>query len=394
MNLSEAKSILENNGFILTKNQLNENTVYGIDSKKWEEMQKNYDYYTGDQIHSRNNGRIYCLTGCGGAIKGPGHFGEIVNVDSLNHKIKFKDFSTNNTYEYNIDTKPNWEGYAHIEYKKNELYDRTGKCYKIKNIQGLPENYDPDKPFSHIIGQLTEYKNNVFTYIKEDYDNDYDSWPPKMIYTELKIEVEPEQKQLSESWTLNQAAGLLNEEFTPVEKPVFAPISPFSRSGKYIGPEGGSQMSREEWNEKLIKERIKQMEMLHEETDSDSSLDPIFETLTKTRDLWLKEFQETLPAGYHATAYTGSCACGLSKKIPGIDITRDNDTPPGKITLVNNINPRKIEFEGVGPCTTNGWEKNVAIHYPGVRRISTRFRLPGMYNYKKTVANIVNDMLT
>lgn len=195
-------------------------------------------------------------------------------------------------------------------------------------------------------------------------------------------------------WTLNQAAGLLNEEFTPVEKPVFAPIAPFSRSGKYIGPEGGSQMSREEWNEKLIKERMKQMEMLHEETDSDSSLDPIFETLTKTRDLWLKEFQETLPAGYHATAYTGSCACGLSKKIPGIDITRDNDTPPGKITLVSNINPRKIEFEGVGPYTLNGWEKNVAIHYPGVRRMATRFRLPGMYNYKKTVANIVNDMLT
>ena len=42
----------------------------------------------------------------------------------------------------------------------------------------------------------------------------------------------------------------------------------------------------------------------------------------------------------------------------------------------------------------NGWEENVAIHYPGVRRMSTRFRLPGMYNYKKTVANIVNDMLT
>jgi hypothetical protein len=199
MNLSEAKSILENNGFILTKNQLNENNIYGIDSKKWEEMRKNYDYYTGDQIHTRNNGRIYCLTGCGGAIKGPGDFGEIVNVDSLNHKIKFKDFRTNETYEYNIDTKPNWEGYAHIEYKKNKLYDRTGKCYKIKNIQGLPENYDPDKPFSHIIGQLTEYKNNVFTYIKEDHDDDYDSWPPKMIYTELKIEVEPEQKQLSES---------------------------------------------------------------------------------------------------------------------------------------------------------------------------------------------------
>lgn len=170
-------------------------------------------------------------------------------------------------------------------------------------------------------------------------------------------------------WTLNQAAGLLNEDFEPLG-------------------------SKEHYSTEEIRKIAKQREMLHEETDSDSSLDPIFETLTKTRDLWLKEFQETLPAGYHATAYTGSCANGLSKKIPGIDITRDNDTPQGKITLVNNINPRKIEFEGVGPCTLNGWEKNVAIHYPGVRRIATRFRLPGMYNYKKTVANIVNDMLT
>ena len=403
MNLNEAKSILKNNGFILTKNQLNENTVYGIDSKKWEEMRKNYDYYTGDQIDTRNNGRVYCLVGCGGAIKGPGDFGEIVSVDELNHKIKFKNFRTNNTYEYNIDTKPNWEGYAHIEYKKNELYDRTGKCYKIKNIQGLPENYDPDKPFSHIIGQLTEYKNNIFTYIKEDFDMEDDSWPQKMIYTELKIEVEPEQKQLSESWTLNQAAGLLNEEFTPIEKPVFAPITPFGRSGRYFGSPELEGLCREDWDRKLasnerfskeeVRKIIKQREMLHEETDSDSSLEPIFETLAKTRDIWLKEFQETLPVGYHATAYTGSCANGLSKKIPGIDITRDNDTPPGKITLVNNINPRKIEFEGVGPYTLNGWEENIAIHYPGVRRMATRFRLPGMYNYKHEVAKIISDMV-
>ena len=169
-------------------------------------------------------------------------------------------------------------------------------------------------------------------------------------------------------WTLNQAAGLLNEDFEPLG-------------------------SKEHYSTEEICKIAKQREMLHEETDSDSSLDPIFETLTKTRDLWLKELQETLPAGYHATAYTGSCANGLSKRIPGIDITRDDDTKSGMITLVNNINPRKIEFEGVGPCTTNGWEENVAIHYPGVRRMATRFTLPGMYNYKKTVANIVNDML-
>ena len=48
--------------------------------------------------------------------------------------------------------------------------------------------------------------------------------------------------------------------------------------------------------------------------------------------------------------------------------------------------------EGVGLCTTNGWEENVAIHYPGVRRMATRFTLPGMYNYKKTIANIVKDI--
>ena len=402
MNLNEAKSILKNNGFILTKNQLNENTVYGIDSKKWEEMRKNYDYYSGGQINTRNNGRVYCLTGCGGAIKGPGDFGEIVSVDELNHKIKFKNFRTNNTYEYNIDTRPNWEGYGSVEYKENKLYDRTGKCYKIKNIQGLPESYDPNKPFSYIMGQITEFKNNAFTLMKEDYDKDDDSWPRKMIYTELKIEVEAEQKQLSESWTLNQAAGLLNEEFTPVEKPVFAPISPFGRSGRYFGSPELEGLCREEWEKKLasnesfsteeVQKIIKQREMLYEETDSDSSLDPIFKTLTETRDYWLKEFQETLPAGYHATAYTGSCANGLSKKIPGINITHDVEKEPGKYILVNNQNPRKIEFEGVGPYTLNGWEKNVAIHYPGIRRMATRFRLPGMYNYKHQVAKIIKDI--
>ena len=368
MNLNEAKSILKNNGFILTRNQLNENTVYGVDSKKWEEMRKNYDYYTGDQIDSRNNGRVYCLTGCGGAIKGPGDFGEIVSIDELNHKIKFKNFRTNNTYEYNIDTRPNWEGYGSVEYKENKLYDKTGKCYKIKNIQGLPESYDPNKPFSYIMGQITEFKNNVFTLMKEDYDKDDDNWPRKMIYTELKIEVEPEQKQLSESWILNHAASLLDEGFKPFG-------------------------STEHYSTEEIRKIAKQREMLFEETDSDSSLDPIFETLTKTRDIWLKEFQETLPAGYHATAYTGSCATGLSRKIPGINITRDIKREPGKYILVNNENPRKIEFEGVGPCTMNGWEENIAIHYPGIRRMATRFTLPGMYNYKHEVAKRVSDMV-
>lgn len=204
-------------------------------------------------------------------------------------------------------------------------------------------------------------------------------------------------------WTLNQAAGLLNEEFTPVEKPVFAPIIPFDRSGRYFGPSEFEGLSREDWdrklasNERFSKEEvhkiIKQREMLSEETDSDSSLDPIFETLTNTRDIWLKEFQETLPADYHATAYTGSCANGLSKKIPGINITKDVDKTQSPYILVNSTNPRKIEFEGVGPCTMNGWEQNVAIHYPGVRRMATRFRLPGMYNYKQAVAKIVSDIV-
>jgi len=169
-------------------------------------------------------------------------------------------------------------------------------------------------------------------------------------------------------WTLNQAAGLLNEEFEPLG-------------------------SKENYTDEEIKKRIKQQQMLHEDVDSDNSFDDIFKTLSETRDLWLKELQETLPSNYHATAYTGSCACGLSKKIPGINITHDVEKEPGKYILVNNENPRKIEFEGVEACTTNGWEKNVAIHYPGVRRMATRFTLPGMYNYKKTVANIVKDMI-
>ena len=164
---------------------------------------------------------------------------------------------------------------------------------------------------------------------------------------------------------INMAANLLNEDFTPFG-------------------------STEHYSTEEIRKMLKQREMLHEETDSDSSLDPIFETLTKTRDLWLKELQETLPEGYHATAYTGSCANGLSKRIPGINITRDVKREPGKYI---NGNPRKIEFEGVGPCTMNGWKENIAIHYPGVRRIATRFTLPGLYNYKHEVAKIVKDML-
>ena len=151
--------------------------------------------------------------------------------------------------------------------------------------------------------------------------------------------------------------------------------------------------STEHYSTEEIRKILKQREMLHEETDSDSSLDSIFETLTKTRDVWLKELQETLPEGYHATAYTGSCATGLSKRIPGINITYDVEKEPGKYILVNNQNPRKIEFEGVGPCILNGWEKNVAINYPGVRRMATRFTLPGMYNYKKAVANFVDNMI-
>lgn len=174
-------------------------------------------------------------------------------------------------------------------------------------------------------------------------------------------------------WTMNQAAGLLNEDFDLLGDGI---------------PHGD-----QEYDPEKIRKILKQREMLYEETDSDSSLDSIFETLTTTRDFWLKELQETLPEGYHATAYTGSCATGLSKRIPGIDITHDVEKEPGKYILVNDQNPRKIEFEGVGPCTTNGWEKNVAIHYPGIRRMATRFTLPGMYNYKKTIANFIDDMI-
>jgi len=174
-------------------------------------------------------------------------------------------------------------------------------------------------------------------------------------------------------WAMNQAADLLNEDFDLLGDGI---------------PHGNREYDPEE-----VRKRLKQQSMLHEDIDSDNSFDDIFDTLTKTRDFWLKEFQETLPAGYHATAYTGSCACGLSKKIPGINITKDVDKTQTPYILSNSINPRKIEFEGVGPYTLNGWEKNVAIHYPGVRRMATRFRLPGMYNYKHEVAKIVNDMV-
>ena len=173
-------------------------------------------------------------------------------------------------------------------------------------------------------------------------------------------------------WTLNQAAGLLNEDF--------------DLAGGVIS-RGALDYDPEEF-----RKRLKQQSILHENIDSDNSFNEIFDTLTKTRDIWLKELQETLPEGYHATAYTGSCATGLSKKIPGINITYDGEKELGKYISVNNQNPRKVEFEGVGPCTLNGWEKNVAIHYPGVRRMATRFTLPVMYNYKKTIANIVKDI--
>lgn len=174
-------------------------------------------------------------------------------------------------------------------------------------------------------------------------------------------------------WAMNQAAGLLNEDFDLLGDKI---------------PHGDREYDPEE-----VRKRLKQQSMLHEDIDSDNSFNKIFDTLTKTRDVWLKELQETLPEGYHATAYTGSCATGLSKRIPGIDITHDVEKEPGKYILVNNQNPRKIEFEGVGPCTLNGWEKNVAIHYPGVRRMATRFTLPGMYNYKKTIANFIDNMI-
>lgn len=169
-------------------------------------------------------------------------------------------------------------------------------------------------------------------------------------------------------WTINQAAGLLSENFD------------------LLGD--GIPHSNREYDTEEVRKRLKQQSMLPEDIDSDNSFNEIFDTLTKTRDIWLKELQETLPKGYHATAYTGSCTNGLSKKIPGINITKDVDKTKNPYIISNSVNPRKIEFEGV----TNGWEENVAIHYPGVRRMAMRFTLPIMYNYKKTIANIVKDI--
>lgn len=138
-------------------------------------------------------------------------------------------------------------------------------------------------------------------------------------------------------WAMNQAAGLLNEDFDLLDNEI---------------PHDAQEYVPEE-----VRKKMKQQSMLHEEIDSDDSFNEVFDTLTKTRDIWLKELQETLPAGYHATAYTGSCANGLSKKIPGINITKDVDKTQSPYILSNSTNPRKIEFEGVGPCTLNGWKK-------------------------------------
>jgi len=356
MDLSEAKKILKEHNYIVESVN---NSVFGIPAEKWEKLCETFDYYTGDCIQVRNNGRKYFLLGCGGGIKGPGDFGEITEIDEVNHKLKFNNHRYNKIYEYSYDPNPDWKGHGWIMQDKNELHDRSGKVYKIKNIKGLTN----EQPL--IFGNLEEFNENKIIF-KTQYDNCL--WMDETERTPETVEIEIEGDTINESWTMKAAANLLNEDFKPLG-------------------------SNEQYNTEEIRKILKQREMLHEETDSDSSLDSIFETLTKTRDLWLKELQETLPEGYHATAYTGSCANGLSKKIPGINITHDVEREPGKYIIVNNENPRKIEFEGVGPCTLNGWEKNVAIHYPGVRRIATRFTLPGMYNYKKTIANIVKDIV-
>ena len=86
-------------------------------------------------------------------------------------------------------------------------------------------------------------------------------------------------------------------------------------------------------------------------------------------------------------------SCGSSMDYGCIGYSEPISVRTTQYILVNNENPRKIEFEGVGPCTTNGYKINVAIHYPGVRRMATRFTLPGMYNYKREVAKIVSDMV-
>lgn len=356
MNLSEAKKILKEHNYIVESVN---NSVFGIPAEKWKKLCETFDYYTGDCIQVRNNGRKYFLLGGGGGIKGPGDFGEITEIDEVNHKLKFNNHRYNKIYEYSYDPNPDWKGHGWIMQDKNELHDRSGKVYKIKNIKGLTNKH----PL--IFGNLEEFNENKIIF-KTQYDHCLWMDDEKRIPETVEIEIEGD--TINESWSMKAAANLLNEDFKPFG-------------------------SDEQYSSEEIRKILKQREMLHEETDSDSSLDSIFETLTKTRDVWLKELQETLPEGYHATAYTGSCATGLSKRIPGINITHDVEKEPGKYILVNNQNPRKIEFEGVGPCTLNGWEEKVAIHYPGIRRIATRFTLPGMYNYKKAVANFIDNMI-
>lgn len=66
-------------------------------------------------------------------------------------------------------------------------------------------------------------------------------------------------------WTLNQAAGLLNEDF--------------DLAGGVIS-RGALDYDPEEF-----RKRLKQQSMLHEDIDSDNSFNEIFDTLTKTRDI-------------------------------------------------------------------------------------------------------------
>ena len=112
--------------------------------------------------------------------------------------------------------------------------------------------------------------------------------------------------------------------------------------------------------------------------------------------LWLDEFKKQLPKGFRAEYVVGNNnVTGISDKTPNINIYNDNYKPTGQISLPCCENPRNIAFEN---CYSSSSFKDlkgvqVAIHYPGVRRMADRFTLPQEYNIEKTVANIIKDFV-
>ena len=117
-----------------------------------------------------------------------------------------------------------------------------------------------------------------------------------------------------------------------------------------------------------------------------------------------EEFKKQLPEGYEAiyspTISESKACCGAKTfNIPNIDIyNRNYVVPNGHIKLINMENPRRIDFEDVNTFENSFKylkpdDVQVAIHYPGCRRISHREVLPENYHVDKCVSNIIADFI-